>query len=222
MVVAKAGSVGRSPTWTEVEIMDEEGNPVSGANVAGEIVITGLNVSPGYWGGLSAVDGRPVLLSLDGSGKPVYANAAAAAAGNRRLPRFRTGDVAYRDEDGFVYIMDRRKDVFISGGENVYPAEVEAALMEHPEVAEAAVIGVPDARWGEVGRAYIVLSQSPSQSQSQEGRSDDLVEHCRGLIGAYKIPRQLRFVDSLPRTGSGKVMKHVLRVEAAAETDATQ
>lgn len=222
-VAAKAGSVGRSPTCTEVEIMGEDGNPVAGANVAGEIAIAGPSVSPGYWGGLSAADGRPVLLSLDGSGMPVHVN----GAGNPRPPWFRTGDVGYRDEDGFVYVMGRRKDVFISGGENVYPVEVEAALMEHPEVAEAAVVGVPDARWGEVGRAYIVLL---SQSQSQEGRSDeeeptsdkDLVEHCRGLIGAYKIPKQFRFLDSLPRTGSGKVMKHVLRAEAAAETDATQ
>ncbi|KAL8359161.1 hypothetical protein RB598_007832 [Gaeumannomyces tritici] len=220
-VAAKAGSVGRQPPLARVEILDELGSPV-GVGEAGEVAVAGPSVSPGYWGGV-AEDGRARLLSLDGSG----ATATAPVDGEGGYPWYRTGDVGRRDEDGFVYIMDRRKDVFISGGENVYPAEVEAALATHPKVAEVAVIGVPDARWGEVGRAYIVLAQQEegqagngaSQRPDETAASAHLVEHCRSLIGGYKIPKQFRFVHGLPRTGSGKVMKHVLKAEAASETD---
>ncbi|KAL8369827.1 hypothetical protein RB595_000257 [Gaeumannomyces hyphopodioides] len=226
-VAAKAGSVGRQPPLVSVGILDELGNP-AGVGEAGEVAVAGPSVSPGYWGGVSA-DGQAKLLSLDGSGATA-APVSGAGGGTGEYAWYRTGDVGRRDEDGFVYIMDRRKDVFISGGENVYAAEVEAALAAHSKVAEVAVIGVPDARWGEVGRAYIVLTQQEeeraggdtSQRPGETATSADLVEHCRGLIGGYKIPKQFRFVHGLPRTGSGKVMKHVLKAEAASETDGSQ
>jgi fatty-acyl-CoA synthase len=118
------------------------------------------------------------------------------------------------DEDGFVTLIDRRKDMFISGGENVYPAEAEAALLDHPDIAEVAVIGVADAQWGEVGRAYVVM---------KPGRPLDamaLASHCAARIARYKVPKTFCPLDALPRTASGKIQKHVLRAREEAGSDA--
>ena len=118
---------------------------------------------------------------------------------------FRSGDVGVADEDGFLCISDRLKDMIISGGENIYPAEVESALYGHPAVAECAVIGVPDDRWGEVGKALIVLR--PGRTE-QPG---DLVAHLDGRLARYKIPKHVELVPELPRNAAGKLLKAQIR-----------
>lgn len=110
-----------------------------------------------------------------------------------------------RDEDGYYYIVDRWKDMFISGGENVYPAEVENVIYQLPQVAEAAVIGVADERWGEVGRAVVVLKPGENLSEAA------ILDHCREHVGRYKVPKSVVFTDKLPRNPAGKVVKGELR-----------
>jgi fatty-acyl-CoA synthase len=121
----------------------------------------------------------------------------------------RTGDIAERDDEGFYRIKGRLKDMYISGGENVYPAEVESVLHEHPAVADAAVVAAPDERWGEVGTAFVV----PSGEVSEE----ELIEFVRGRLARFKAPKTVRFVDVLPRSGMGKVQKDELRASLLAE-----
>ena len=118
---------------------------------------------------------------------------------------FRTGDAAWRDEDGYVYIVDRLGDMYISGGENVYPVEVENVIANYPGVVAAAVIGIPDDKWGEVGCAYI------STRDGQAMDPADLTEHCARSLAKYKIPKKFVFVLEFPRTASGKVLKTELR-----------
>ncbi|MDP6573047.1 MAG: AMP-binding protein, partial [Rhodospirillales bacterium] len=119
-----------------------------------------------------------------------------------------TGDAARMDQDGDYYIVDRWKDMFISGGENVYPVEVENAIFAHAAVLEAAVIGVPDARWGEVGHAIVRLKDGESAS------AEEIIGFCRETLARYKIPKSIEFVEApLPRTGSGKLLKRALREE---------
>lgn len=176
----KAGAAGLPAVLTELRIVDRDGVDVA-TGETGEIWLRGPSVSPGYW-----------------------RNPAATAAA-RCGEWFRTGDAARCDEDGFVTLVDRWKDMFISGGENVYPAEVEAAMLELAGVAEAAVIGVPDARWGESGAAFVVLAAGASL------KPEDVVGHCRARLAAYKVPKHVRIVSQLPRTASGKVQKAILR-----------
>lgn len=114
---------------------------------------------------------------------------------------FRAGDLAYRDEENFYYIVDRKKDMFISGGENIYPVEVEEVLYKHPSVAEAAVIGLPDPKWGEVGKAVIALK--PGYSATAES----LIEHCRAHLARYKVPKLVEFLQSRPKSAAGKILK---------------
>lgn len=182
----KAGAVGVPGPLTAVRLVDAALRDVPDG-VPGEILVFGPNVTPGYW---NRPKERLDSFTPDGW--------------------FRTGDIGCRDADGFITIVDRRKDMFISGGENVYPIEIEAVLMDHPAVREAAVIGVVDARWGEAGLAYVVVAPGSAVT------ADDLARHVRVAIARYKVPREFRFVDSLPRTGSGKVMKHALRQAAQA------
>jgi fatty-acyl-CoA synthase len=111
------------------------------------------------------------------------------------------------DDEGFYYIVDRWKDMFISGGENVYPAEVESVIYQHPAVAEVAVIGVSHPKWQEVGRAIVVLKKGRTMTE------EDLIEFCRGKLARYKIPKSAVFVNELPRTAAGKVLKRALRKE---------
>jgi fatty-acyl-CoA synthase len=176
----KAGSVGKPVLHTAVRLVDARGQDVARGE-AGELWIKGPNVTPGYWQ-------RPEV------------NAASFTEG-----WFHSGDVARQDEEGFYYIVDRVKDMFISGGENVYPAEIEQALYELPQVAEAAVIGVADEKWGEVGKAFLVLKTGAALSAEQ------VLAHCRAKLAKFKIPKQVVFVDSLPHTAAGKVLKHELR-----------
>lgn len=178
-LIAKAGSCGLPFVSVEMRIVDTAGNDVADG-APGELWLKGPSVTPGYWN-------QPAL------------TAAAFVDG-----WFRTGDIARRDADGFLFIVDRAKDMFISGGENVYPAEVEAAIAEMPGIAEVAVIGVADARWGEVGRAFVVLRAGHALGEQ------DVLGHCAARLAKFKVPAGVVFADSLPRTGSGKVQKHLL------------
>ena len=144
----------------------------------GELLVRGPNVFPGYW-------------------RNPEATAAALAGG-----WLHTGDVVDRDEEGYFYVRGRLKEMFISGGENVYPAEVESVLHEHPHVRDAAVVGVPDETWGEVGAAYVVLD-APVETE-------ELVAFCRERLARFKVPKQVHVVDELPRTSLGKVVKSEL------------
>ncbi|MFN5718783.1 MAG: AMP-binding enzyme, partial [Bradyrhizobium sp.] len=123
---------------------------------------------------------------------------------------FRTGDIGYLDEDGFLYLTDRKKDMIISGGENIASSEVERVIYEMPVVREVAVIGLPDERWGEKPVAIVVLADDARLDLS------DLIDFCRARLAAFKVPRQLILRDSLPRNPSGKVLKRVLRAELEA------
>jgi fatty-acyl-CoA synthase len=163
----KPGSIGRPMLFTEVELRDMDGD-------VGEMYIRGPHVSKGYWGNESAT---AEAYGADGW--------------------FRTGDLARRDEEGFFYIAGRRKEMFISGGVNVYPAEIEAELVAHPGVSDAAVAAVPDETWGEVAVAFVVGSAS----------ADELTAWLTARIAKYKIPRRFVFLDALPRTPYGKVVK---------------
>ena len=191
LIREKAGAVGLPGPLTTVRLIDYDGREVADGT-PGEILVFGLNVISGYW---NRPEERDRAFTPDGW--------------------IRTGDIGVRDADGFISIVDRRKDMFISGGENVYPVEVEAALIEHEDVREVAVIGVPDERWGEVGRAFIVPAPGRSPSEGE------LTAHCLSLIARYKVPKSFLLVEALPRTGSGKVMKHVLRRSVASGEETT-
>jgi len=178
--IEKMGSVGQPAFHGEVRIVDGKGKPVKAGEI-GEIAVKGPIVMNGYWK-------RPDLTRQVIKGGWLH-----------------TGDLAKFDEDGFAYIVDRKKDMFISGGENVYPAEVEKALFGHPAILDAAVVGVPDEKWGEVGKAYIVLKDG--YSIGAEDVRAFLGEH----LGRYKIPKYVEFMEKLPKTASGKIKKHVLK-----------
>jgi fatty-acyl-CoA synthase len=178
---AKIGSVGRPQILAEVRIVDLADRDVAPGEV-GELLFRGPGVTPGYWNNPEAT-------------------ARAFAPGGW----LRSGDIGRRDGDGCYFVVDRIKDMFISGGENVYPAEVEAALHAHPAVLEAAVLGVPDARWGEAGHALVVLR--PGAKADAEG----LRRHARERLAGYKVPRDVTIVSDFPRTAAGKIQKHVLR-----------
>jgi fatty-acyl-CoA synthase len=182
----KAGSVGLPVHYGEIRVVDADGK-TQPSGVAGEIVVRGPICMLGYWR-------RPeetAAAQLDGW--------------------HRTGDLGVMDDEGYVTLVGRLKELYISGGENVYPAEVERVLEEHPDVAEAAVVGIPDAEWGEVGRAYVVPAKRPLDI-------DGLLGWARERLAAYKLPRQVLLVDSLPRTASGKVRKHELAPGSVAES----
>jgi acyl-CoA synthetase (AMP-forming)/AMP-acid ligase II len=178
--VRKLGSVGKPCLHVEVAIWDEVDNPVPPGTL-GEIVLRGPKVFKGYW-------------------KDPDATAAAFRGG-----WFHTGDVGCLDVEGFLTIVDRKKDIIISGGENIASPEVERVLYEHPGVLEAAVIGQPDLRWGEVPAAFVVLREGVQVSET------DLREFCLARLAKFKAPRVIRFIDALPRNPSGKVLKRVLR-----------
>lgn len=175
----KHGSVGKPLLHVDVRLV-AEGRDVADGEV-GELWLRAPNIVPGYWNNPAA-------------------NAAAFVDG-----WFRSGDLGRRDEEGFLYIVDRLKDMYISGGENVYPAEVERVLFLLPAVSEAAVVGAPDPRWGETGRAFIVRRAGHDLS------AEDVQRHCEQHLAKYKRPRDVTFVDALPRNASGKVLKARLR-----------
>lgn len=189
--IRRAGSTGLPALHTEVRLVDEGGVEVTEPGRIGEIWVKGPNVTPGYWN-------RP------------EANAASFTDG-----WLHTGDAARMDDDGYYYVVDRWKDMFISGGENVYPAEVENVLARLPELAEVAVIGVPDEKWGEVGMAMVVLKPGAEISEAR------ILAHCGENLARFKVPKSVRFVPALPRNATGKVLKRVLRDDVAAEPAAS-
>lgn len=179
--LTKLGSAGKPPLFTEIRIADTDNGTVTEAQVRGEVCVRGPNVLLGYWN-------RPEATAdaIDADGW------------------FHTGDVGYLDGDGFLYIADRVKDMVISGSENVYPAEVESVLFAHPKIAEIAVIGLPDDRWGEAVVAVVV-------AKDEVPTLDELRDFAVQSLARYKLPTRLHVIDVLPRNPAGKVLKFELR-----------
>ncbi|MEU9060898.1 long-chain fatty acid--CoA ligase [Streptomyces sp. NPDC048430] len=178
--VTKAGSAGVPHFFSDVRVVRPDMS-AAGAGETGEVVVRGPHVMPGYWG--------------------LPEETAAAFADGW----FRSGDAARIDADGYVTVVDRIKDMILSGGENIYPAEVENALLAHPDIAECAVIGVPDEKWGEVPRAVVVAHEGTTPD------ADDILASLSGRLAKYKIPKSVVVVEELPRTASGKLLKHRVR-----------
>ena len=179
--IRKAGSIGRPNFFVDAQIVDD-GDNFLGPNKAGELILKGPSYCSGYFNNPEATGE-----AVDGLGY------------------FHTGDVAYYDNEGYFYIVDRKKDMFISGGENVYPAEIEKVLYQHPAVHMCAVIGLPDARWGEVGNACVVLK--PGQSASEY----ELLKFMTERLAKYKVPKSVRLMQALPISAAGKILKRELR-----------
>ncbi len=177
----KAGSIGRPNFFIDVRVVDEQNQPL-GPHRIGELVLKGPSAFSGYFD-----DPKETAEALDDTGW------------------FHTGDLVYCDEEQYFFVADRKKDLFISGGENIYPAEIEAALYQHPGVHLCAVIGVPDQRWGEVGKACVVLKPGNKTDREQ------LLGFLRERLAAYKVPKSVAFMDSLPLSGMGKVLRRELR-----------
>jgi len=182
----KLGSAGTPVPFTEVRLARRDGGTVQAAGERGEICVRGPNVTPGYW-----------------------AQPAATAAAIDAEGWLHTGDIGYLDDDGCLYVVDRLKDMVISGGENVYPAEVEAVLHAHPAVRDVAVIGLPDVRWGEAVTAVVV----PANGQSPD--LEEIRSFASGRLARYKLPLRLELVEQLPRNPAGKVRKDQLRAALA-------
>jgi fatty-acyl-CoA synthase len=181
--LSKIGSVGKPVLNLDLKILGPDDAPVEPGN-PGEILLRGPKVVSGYWKNPEATE---AAFTPDGW--------------------FRTGDIGHLDKDGYLYIDDRKKDMIVSGGENVASSEVERVLYEHEAVLEAAVVGMPDARWGEVPRAFVVLKPD----KEADVTPDALIAHCRARLAGFKTPKQVVFMDTLPRTPSGKVLKRELR-----------
>jgi acyl-CoA synthetase (AMP-forming)/AMP-acid ligase II len=176
----RLGSAGQAIWGCRVRVIREDETPCE-PDELGEILVQTPGLMRGYWN----KGGETAAVLRDGW--------------------LHTGDIGMLDKDNFLYVVDRKKDMIVSGGENIYPREVEECLYQHPEVAEAAVIGVPDARWGEAVKAFVVLRSRPGPS------ADEIIEHCRGLIASYKKPKTIEFVLELPRLANKKIDKKKLR-----------
>jgi fatty-acyl-CoA synthase/long-chain acyl-CoA synthetase len=179
--LSKPGSCGRPAPGVEIMLFDEQGQPVTAANTEGELYVKSGNMFS------------------------TYHKAHEKFMADRRDGWQTVGDIAYRDEEGFYYICDRKKDMIISGGVNIYPAEIESALEAHPDINDVAVFGIPDEEWGEAVHAILVLRRGAQLSQ------DQIIAHARGKLAGYKVPRSLSFMDEIPRNGSGKILKRDLR-----------
>jgi fatty-acyl-CoA synthase len=177
----KVGSSGLPPMHCQLKICDDVGEQVEHGKV-GELLIKGPNVTPGYWNNDEA---NALAYTADGW--------------------FKTGDAARQDEDGYYFIVDRWKDMYISGGENVYPAEVENVIFQLDGVLENAVVGIPHEKWGEVGRAYVVLKAGANLDE------EAVTSHCKDRLASFKVPKEVCFIDELPHNATGKVLKHELR-----------
>ncbi len=171
----------------DVRIVDADGADVARGE-SGEIWMRGPGLTPGYWK------------------KPSETAKAFTADG-----WLKSGDIGRRDADGCYYVAGRIKEMYISGGENVYPAEVENVLARHPAVLESAIIGVPDEKWGEVGHAFVMLRAGAAPVTAAE-----VIQFCRANVAGYKTPRHVTFVDEFPRTAAGKIRKHLLAPEPNA------
>jgi len=186
MIAANPGSVGFAAPLTEVRLVAPDGTDVADGDV-GEIWLHGPTVTPGYWNKPK----ETATAFVDGW--------------------YRTGDLGRRNEAGLIYIPDRLKDMYITGGENVFPAEVEAVIATHPTVNDVAVIGIPDPRWGESGVAFVVPASS-------EALAEDILSHCVSRLATFKRPLCIVFIEAIPRTASGKAQKHILR-QSHIDTD---
>jgi long-chain acyl-CoA synthetase len=181
-------SCGQPAVGVDIAVIDEEGRAVT-TGAVGEVAIRGANVMEGYWN------------------KPAATEAALVDGW------YRSGDLGYLDEDAYLYLVDRAKDMIVSGGENVYSTEVEEALYRHPAVLEAAVFGVPDAQWGEAVHAVVVPRSAVTV--------DELLAHCREAIAGYKMPKQIEIrTEPLPKSGAGKILKRELRAPFWSDRDA--
>jgi acyl-CoA synthetase (AMP-forming)/AMP-acid ligase II len=184
-------SCGRPLPWVELRIIDPMTKEDAAPGEPGEIWLRSEMITPGYWNDPAATQ---EAITQDGW--------------------FRTGDAAYRDADDYVFLFDRFKDMIISGGENIYPAEIENALNAHDGIAECGVIGVPHEKWGETPLAVIVPKAGADLSEAE------IIEFCRNRIARYKCPTRVAFVSSLPRNASGKLQKHILREQFREPVDA--
>ena len=178
--LSKVGSCGKPFFHVRVRVVDDDGRDV-GPEERGEVLLWAPNTMKGYWN-------RP--------------EDTAAALKDGWL---HTGDIGNLDEDGYLYIMDRKKDMIISGGENIYPAEIEDSLRRHPKVADVGVIGRPDEKWGEAVKAIVVVKEGEKLT------AEELIEWCQGKIGRFKIPKKVVLIHAIPRTPTGKILKRVLR-----------
>jgi acyl-CoA synthetase (AMP-forming)/AMP-acid ligase II len=185
--VTIATTSGRAMPGIEVQVVDDDGAPVP-AGEAGEVVVRGYNVMAGY-----------------------FENPEATAEAIDPDGWLHTGDVGVMDDRGYLKITDRKKDLFISGGFNAYPAEIENLLLDHPHIAQVAVVGVPDERLGEVGAAFVVAATGTAPDP------DEIISWAREHMANYKAPRHVRIVDALPFNAGGKVMKFELRAQLAQE-----
>ena len=176
----KTACVGPAVPFLEVKIVDPQDREVPRGET-GEIICRGPNVMKGYY-----KDPEGTAEALKGGW-------------------LHTGDIGRMDEEGFVYIVDRKKDMIISGGENIYPREIEEVLFSHPKIREAAVVGAPDPLWGETVKAFIVLRTDASMTE------EEVIEYCKSHLASYKKPKRVEFIESLPRNPSGKVLKNLLR-----------
>jgi long-chain acyl-CoA synthetase len=182
----KLMSCGRPCPGVDVQVVDDAGNPVKIPN-PGKLVARGSNVMAGYW------------------------NNEEETAASFRNGFFRTGDIGYQDSNGYFYILDRLKEMIVTGGENVYSGEVEGVILNHPAVRDVAVFGIPDARWGELVAACAVLKAGTQLT------ADELIAYCRQFLANYKVPRLIEFSETdLPKSASGKVLKRVLREQFRA------
>lgn len=181
--IRKIGSIGFANFYIQTRVVDERGRDVAAGEI-GELILKGPVCTPGYWRNQRATD--------------------EAIVGGW----FHTGDLVRYDDEGYFYVAGRKKDMFISGGENVYPAEVERVLSQYPGVREVAVLGLPDPKWGEAGCAYVVAAAAPDQAPVT---GDALLAFCADKLAKYKIPKQVRFLTELPKGDSGKILKRALR-----------
>lgn len=178
--VRKMGSIGKPNFYIDIKIVDDNENPVA-PNEIGEFCLKGPTCTPGYWNNPEAT-------------------AAAIKDG-----WFFTGDYVRQDSDGYIYVVDRKKNMYISGGENVYPTEVEKFLRTHPEIADVAIIGVPDEKWGESGKAFVVRAAGSQLSAA------DILAFCKGNLAKFKIPKHICFLPELPKGDTGKIDRKQLK-----------
>ena len=178
--IAKAGSIGFPFLSLEARIVDDEGVDVA-SGITGELWVRGPSVTKGYW------------------------NQPEKTAEAFHGDWFKTGDAAMQDPDGYYFLVDRKKDMYISGGENIYPAEVEAAIAELDIVAECAVIGIADDKWGQVGQAHIIAVTGAAITEAM------IIDHCKTRLAGFKVPRSVILTTHIPRTASGKVQKHLMQ-----------
>lgn len=180
----KQGSIGTPNFFYETKLIDMNGNEVNGEGT-GELALKGPTVTPGYW-------------QNDVATKETI-----------RDGWFFTGDIVKRDAEGFLFVVDRIKNMYISGGENVYPAEVEHVLRQHPAIEAAIIIGIPDPKWGETGKAFIV------KSKGAEITADEITKYCVERLAKYKVPKQIEFLDALPVNNGGKIDRKKIKMESS-------